>query len=230
MQPNPPARYARQTRDRHYSLNCVRYPRSVPAMTVPETLVSSPVFLVTGAPGAGKSSVARALAGRFSLGLHVELDTLRLMVVTGFALPSFTWEPEVDLQFRLARATGLHMVRTYASQGFTVAVDDTLGPRGDDPPGLQDYTELSRDAGVHRVFLKPSLDVTLARAAARGGELLPWFEEVIPPLYRSMASHLTVGWTVVDSSALTVEETVDEILARTGVRPPAHDPAEAPTD
>ena len=62
------------------------------------------------------------------------------------------------------------------------------------------------------------------------GELLPGLGEVVPPLYRSMESHLTNGWTVVDSSALTVEETVDEILARTGVRPPAHDPADGSTD
>ena len=199
-------------------------------MTVPESSDSRPVFLVTGTPGAGKSSVARALAGRFSLGMHVDLDSLRLMVVGGFAFPGFTWEPDVDLQFRLARGTAVHMVRTYAPEGFTIVVDDMLGPRGDDPPGLHEYTELCRDGGVHQVFLKPGLDVTLARAAARGGELLPWLGEVIPPLYRSMESHLTTGWTVVDSSALTVEETVDEILARTGVRPPAHDPAEGSTD
>jgi len=187
-------------------------------MTLPEALVARPVFLVTGVPGAGKTSVARALASRFSPGLHIDLDSLRLMVVTGFARPGFTWEPEADQQFRLARATAIHMARTYGSEGFTVVVDDTLGPRGDDPPGLQDYADLHRDGEVHPVFLKPSLDVTLARANARGGELLPWLGEVVPPLYRSMESHLTTGWTVIDSSDLTIDETVDEILARTGGR------------
>jgi chloramphenicol 3-O-phosphotransferase len=185
-------------------------------MSVPEPL-GSPVFLVTGTPGAGKSSVARALAARFSLGIHLDLDSVRLMVVSGFARPGFTWGPEVDLQFRLARATAIHMVRAYAAEGFAIVVDDMLGPRGDDPPGLQDYTELARDASFHPVLLQPSLDVTLARADARGGELLPWLREVVPPLYAAMESHLTTGWTVVDSSTSTVQETVDEILARTGV-------------
>ena len=199
-------------------------------MTVSESPVSQPVFLVTGTPR-GRQELSGACAGgtvqpRAAPGP----DSLRLMVVSGFARPGFTWEPEVDLQFRLARGTATHMVRTYAPEGFATVVDDMLGPRGDDPPGLQDYTDLCRDWAVHPVFLKPGLDVTLARAAARGGELLPWLGEVIPPLYRSMESHLTTGWTVVDSSALTVEETVDEILGRTGVRPPAHDPAEGSTD
>ena len=189
-------------------------------MTVPETLVDGPVFLVTGTPGAGKSTVARTLAARFSLGLHVDLDSLRLMVVAGFARPGFMWEPEADLQFRLARDTAVHMVRTYSPQGFAIVVDDMLGPKGEVPPGLQDYTDLSRDRVLHPVFLKPSLEVTMARANARGGELLPWIAEVVPPLHGLMEAHLTTGWTVVDSSELTVEETVDEILARTGVRPP----------
>jgi chloramphenicol 3-O-phosphotransferase len=197
-------------------------------MTLSENHLARPAFLVTGTPGAGKSSVARALAARFSPGLHVDLDCLRLMVVTGFAMPGFTWEPEADQQFRLARATAIHMVRSYGSEGFTVVVDDMLGPRGEDPPGLQDYTDLYRRGGVHPVFLKPSLDVAMARAQARGGELLPWIGEVVPPLYRSMERHLTTGWTVVDSSDLDINETVDEIFARTGVRNPAHDRTRAP--
>jgi hypothetical protein len=59
---------------------------------------------------------------------------------------------------------------------------------------------------------------------------VPWLGEVIPPLYRSMESHLTTGWTIVDSTNQSVDETVDEILARTGARSPAHDATEAPAD
>ena len=55
----------------------------------------------------------------------------------------------------------------------------------------------------------------MTRNAARGGDLATMLDGVIPVLHRAMAEHLTTGWTVVDSSALTVQETVDEILSRT---------------
>ena len=46
-----------------------------------------PIFLLSGTPGAGKSSVATALMQHFEFGLHIPVDDLREWVVSGLADP-----------------------------------------------------------------------------------------------------------------------------------------------
>jgi adenylate kinase family enzyme len=40
-----------------------------------------PIVLLTGSPGAGKSTLAMALAQRFPFGVHIPIDDLRTRVV-----------------------------------------------------------------------------------------------------------------------------------------------------
>ncbi|WP_407539757.1 hypothetical protein Q0M94_16535 [Deinococcus radiomollis] len=67
------------------------------------------------------------------------------------------------------------------------------------------------------MFLAPALETVLARNAARTNKtydtatLVP----MIHGLYPSMlpAEYLAAGWTVLDTAGLTVEQTVDALLA-----------------
>jgi adenylate kinase family enzyme len=52
------------------------------------------VIVVSGVPGAGKSSVSRALAQRFEHGAHIEADTLQKMIVSGASWPDPELTPE----------------------------------------------------------------------------------------------------------------------------------------
>lgn len=173
------------------------------------------VFFVTGAPGCGKTTVSRALLRRFPKAVHVSVDALRGAVVSGFVLPDFAWPADVDEQFRLARETAADMAHRYAAAGFTVAVDDCLGPQQEPTIDTGHYGGLVEDPAVVRVLLRPSLEVVLERNGSRGNALADFLAEAIPVLVDVQDRDLRAGWTIIDTSELTVDETVERILALT---------------
>lgn len=46
------------------------------------------IIFITGAPGAGKSTIGRCIAEHFPKSLHIKLDALRGSVVNGQAVPA----------------------------------------------------------------------------------------------------------------------------------------------
>jgi broad-specificity NMP kinase len=174
-----------------------------------------PIFFVTGVPGCGKTTVSRALLSHFSKGVHISVDDLREAVVSGFVLPDFAWPPEVDEQFRLARESATDTARRYAAAGFAVVVDDCLGPQREPAIDTGHYGGLVEDPSVVRVLLRPSLEVVLERNRSRGNALADFLAQVIPVLYEVQDRGLRDGWTSIDTSELTVDETVERVLALT---------------
>lgn len=173
----------------------------------------APIFIVTGTPGAGKSTVAAALARRFSHGLHIPVDDLRDMVVAGIAHPVPVWTDETERQFRLARQAAVAMARIYAAAGFAVAIDDVIGPAEAHALFIEPLAEYT----THKVLLRPSLAATLERSATRinkdfGAGVLA---DTIRRLHETadLDAYAAYGWQIVDSSALTIDATVDAILA-----------------
>lgn len=172
----------------------------------------APIVILAGTPGAGKSSVAAALLGRFARGLHLPIDDLRERVVAGMAHPVPEWTPETTRQFRLARQAAALTAALYAAEGFAVTIDDVIGPAE-----ARDLLQqpLARFP-VHTVLLRPSLSATLARNAARTNKPFDTgvLDATIRRLYASTdpAEYAAHGWQIVDSTALTVEQTIDKIL------------------
>lgn len=173
------------------------------------------VFLITGTPGSGKSSVARALMRRFRFGLHIPVDDLREWVVSGIVHPVPEWTAETGRQFALARAAAGSLARHYAAAGFAVAIDDVVVP-AEAAAAFEDGNEgLLR----HKVLLRPRLEVALARNAERGTKAFD--ASVLVATIRGLHGEMdprrygNAGWVVVDTSELAVEATVDAILALT---------------
>lgn len=172
-----------------------------------------PIFLVVGPPAVGKSSTSRALAGRFPLSIHVPVDDLRNMVVSGIALPAAVWSDELVRQVTLARATAARMALTYHEAGFVVVVDDFL-----DPDHLSGYQPLLGHPDLYKVVLFPAQEAAHDRNRQRSGTspARAYIDEGVRVVYREFGAripHLVQqGWLVVDTTSMGVEETVTEIL------------------
>ncbi len=169
-----------------------------------------------GTPASGKSTVSSALMQRFEYGLHIPVDDLRHMVVSGLSDMGFDITPDTLRQIRLAREAASVMARTYADAEFAVAIDDFWF--GETPDA--DYKHhIGRP--VHRILLLPNLETTVKRLHDRNpaeGSFKQILEPAIRSVYATIKAHSKIGWNLVDSSDLSVEETVDLILEVTAVQ------------
>jgi len=174
------------------------------------------LFMITGTPGAGKSTVATALMQRFPFGIHVPVDDIRDWVVSGIAYPGRDRSEETTRQMNLARQGAAHLARLYAEAGFAVAIDDTLGRA----EALDVYLKALQGCLLLKIMLRPQLEVALARNRERTNKNHDKnrLAQAIPRIYQEMEKLHTGarGWRIIDNSHLSVAETVDTILNLVG--------------
>lgn len=164
------------------------------------------LFVISGTQGAGKSTVAQVLARRFERGAWVSADALHKMIVAGGRWPEgVEMSPDAELQLALRLKHACWLGRSFVAAGITAIVDDII--IGDRLDAL-----LYELAGTRFVFvmLRPRLEVVQQREAGRGTALWQqwaWLDDVIGQQTQRLGLWL-------DTSDLTVDETVDAIMAR----------------
>ena len=165
------------------------------------------ILVVTGIMAAGKSTVAQALAERLPRAVHLRGDLFRRMIVSGRVEVTPDLPAEAMRQLDLRHELAAMVAGRYAEAGFTVIWQDViLGPT------LVRVAELLRGRSFGIVVLCPSPEAVAAREAGRAKTgYSAWTPADLDHGLRADTPRLGL-W--LDSSALSVGETVDAILAR----------------
>lgn len=138
-----------------------------------------PVLILTGPPGAGKSTLARLLAEASERpAVHIHTDDFFAYVIAGYIEP---WLPESRAQnHTISRAIAAAACQ-YALGGFSVIVDGIVGPWH-----LPMYEEEARKTGAALDYVVLSLDRETCVARAREREVQP-LQDYPPRIYEQLA-------------------------------------------
>ncbi|HEU4760184.1 MAG TPA: AAA family ATPase [Dehalococcoidia bacterium] len=165
------------------------------------------LLLLTGPAGAGKSAVAEAWCRRRVKALHMQLDDIRLLVVSGYADPQEQGKAQSE-QYDLAAVACLLVARHYVEHGYDVVIDDVF------PPQLFQRLWRPRLDGLtwRVVVLQPSLEETLRRGQVRSKRVK---QSIVVDQHAAM--RLWPQEVIIDTTNLSPEEVVDTIERELGL-------------
>jgi predicted kinase len=162
-------------------------------------------------PGAGKTTVAAAIADAFEPSVNLRADDFFGYLRRGRLAP---WTVEAHQQNVVVLSAIGAAAGRYARGGYAVVVDGIVGPWM-----LEVLLDAVGDAvPSYYTCLRPSLEVARRRATSRTDP--PAFSELVPieHMYRAFEDLGELERTVVDSSELTVDQTAEHILATLDTR------------
>jgi len=159
-------------------------------------------IVITGPTGVGKSTVSKKLVKEFPHSVNIDLDTIKHFVVSGF---HYDESEEGHRQWTLLGKNAAYVIKNFLNEGYTVIVNGMVSELT--------WDEIFRAATPDvKILLRSDRDVNISRDIHRAGPVRLGKKKVLEHHDYFADTHYFDGFTVIDNSAHSVEETVKEIL------------------
>jgi predicted kinase len=163
--------------------------------------------IVTGMPGAGKTTITSLVAQQMPRAAQVGGDDVNALIRSGYVWFMGRPSEEALRQDELCNRNMCSLANNFVDFGFTVLMDTVLADRCE----LDLFLALMSPRPVRLVVLDPGVDACTSRNAARDPETqfeFDGYERLDADMRREFGD---IGWWL-DTSAMTAEQTVDLVV------------------